>query len=646
MPQRDGPAAGEGIFVLRVVRGWEPDELARAAGLKPRSLGSYERGADVPPAAQQALLAALGFSPPDLEAAMAFVHRSRLAIRWPGPAADPSGRGSGPGLGRVGREAAQWFEGLVQAGLAEALPAEARPATPAPSTEAPAGRPAERAGEDDPPHALSPVPAAPPWGEALLILRTLRGLSQKELAQATGIPSWSISAYERLSYAPRASTLERLLEAMGCPFAVWEEALWFLQNARQHGPAAARREAGEGLRQEIERVANAESHAVAEFVAARFNRVLTAARLARSRQAAPALWRRLERCSPASRQWLVASSKEFHDAGFCELLCEESRRSAGDSAERARELAALAVVAAERLPGTAGWRSRVTGYARAHLANALRVGGDLPAAAAEMQHAVRAWQEGAADDPGLLNEARLLHLQASLCRDQRRLPETFRFLDQALAGDRWGETPCLLISKAKTLEETGGYEAALGLLQEAGARLEGAAGQSEPRLQLSVRVNLLILLCHLGRHTDAALLVDEVKGLARALGNDLDRVRVLWLDGRIASGLERLDEAAAIYGRVRGEFLARGIAYDAALATLELAGAYNRLGRTADVRRLARESAPIFAAQGVHREAQMALRLFQQAAEQEALTSQLVERLVTYLCRARKHPELRFDASS
>ncbi len=70
------------------------------------------------------------------------------------------------------------------------------------------------------------------------------------------------------------------------------------------------------------------------------------------------------------------------------------------------------------------------------------------------------------------------------------------------------------------------------------------------------------------------------------------------------------------------------------------------LGRRAEVRLLARQSAPIFAAQGVHREAQMALALFCQAAEAESATESFVRRLLGYLRLARHDAALRFEAEA
>src|ERR1700687_4910607 len=51
-----------------------------------------------------------------------------------------------------------------------------------------------------------------------------------------------------------------------------------------------------------------------------------------SRGEAPALWERFRACTEPGQLDLAREAAEFHTAGFAELLCEESRNAAGDSA--------------------------------------------------------------------------------------------------------------------------------------------------------------------------------------------------------------------------------------------------------------------------------------------------------------------------
>jgi tetratricopeptide (TPR) repeat protein len=117
-----------------------------------------------------------------------------------------------------------------------------------------------------------------------------------------------------------------------------------------------------------------------------------------------------------------------------------------------------------------------------HVANAIRVErNDLPPAGEPFERTRGQWEAGADTDPGLLNEARVLSLEASLRRTQRRVPEAVALLDRALAMDRWDETPLLLLGKAGALVELGDYEQSISVLQGAVGQIDA---EREPRQRL------------------------------------------------------------------------------------------------------------------------------------------------------------------
>jgi tetratricopeptide (TPR) repeat protein len=217
--------------------------------------------------------------------------------------------------------------------------------------------------------------------------------------------------------------------------------------------------------------------------------------------------------------------------------------------------------------------------------------------------------------------------------------EAQALLDQALAIDCWGETPSLLIAAAKAVEETGDFEQAIALLARAAAHPDP---ERDPRRLFLVRKNIAINLCHLGRHAEAQRLLPSLRSTAASLDNDLEILRLQWLEARVTAGLGDPADALAALVLVRSRFVALDLAYDAALVTLELAEIHVQLGHTAEVKTLAHSSVPIFHAQGVHREARMALDLFRHAADREAATADLLRRLVAYLYRAQRDPHLPF----
>jgi tetratricopeptide (TPR) repeat protein len=367
---------------------------------------------------------------------------------------------------------------------------------------------------------------------------------------------------------------------------------------------------------------------------------LRADRARQSRQEAEEQWERLKRYSPRDRRLLVEGAKEFQTWALCERLCAESEKAAAADANRALDLADLALRVAVLIPGEEGWRSRVQGYAWAHVGNARRVASDLPGADDAFARTRKLWVVGNPDDIDPLDEGRVLDLEASLRRAQRRLPEALELHDRALAMTIRADSAYILLNKANVQEDLGDFQGAVTSLQEASLLIDG---KIQPRLLFALKFNLAVNLDHLGWHSEAAALIAEARELAVQLGNALDLVRVLWLEGRIATGLGRKAEAVINFEQVRREFLARGLGFDTALVSLELALLYFEQGRTAEVRILAREMAPVFQAQGVHREALAALRLFCDAAEREVATADLARRVVNYLQRARHDPQLRFE---
>jgi hypothetical protein len=105
--------------------------------------------------------------------------------------------------------------------------------------------------------------------------------------------------------------------------------------------------------------------------------------------------------------------------------------------------------------------------------------------------------------------------------------------------------------------------------------------------------------------------------------------------------LGKREEAVALFQQVRSGFNSRGLSYDTALVSLELAAIYLEQGCTAEVRSLAQEVVRIFQAQQVHREALAGIKLFQEAAEKSTASVELVRRVLHDLYRARGASRLR-----
>ena len=361
-----------------------------------------------------------------------------------------------------------------------------------------------------------------------------------------------------------------------------------------------------------------------------------------ARQGAELLWDRLKRRAPAERRALVNRGLRFRTWALCERVAAESIRKAPNHPREALELAELALLIAERLPGERTWALRLQGYAWAHVSNARRVCNDLNGAEDAMVRARRFWEAGAAGDPGFLNQAWLPGLEAVLRRGQRRFPEALKRIDEALAldpGELRGE---ILLTKSAIFQILADPEGSAAALSEAAPLIDPVR---QPRNAFGLRFNLLVDLCHLERFEEAEPRLPEVRALAERLGEELDLTRVVWLEGKVTAGLGRLAEARGAFEQVRRVFGRRELTFDYALVSLELAVLLLEQEHTAEVRMLAEEMLRIFRTQKIEREALAALHLFCDAARRETATVDLARQLVRFLHRAQHDPGLRFMGS-
>jgi transcriptional regulator with XRE-family HTH domain len=476
---------------------------------------------------------------------------------------------------------------------------------------------------------------------ALRALRLRRGASVAALARLSGVSPGVLYNYERGATVPSRAELDRLAAALGSSPAAVDPILSGLDEgaARPSLPRSPLdptpdEEAALDLRlADLGRDFAERSRRWAADAARQ-------AAAAAARERAAAIWEGLRELAAGPRAALLAAEPGLVDWSLVELLCERSVDAAADTAERAVELAGLAVQAALLAPGEPAWCARMEGWARFFLANARRVQGRLDRARAEMDRARERWRAGEAVDPFPFAEWRLLDLEASLLRDGGHFEESLARLEQAL-----GRAPAtvmgrILLKKAFTLEQKGEAEEALAVLGAAEARIDPRA---EPRQAWAVAFNRVVNLCHLSRFSEARSLLPTLDSEAQRLGGELDQLRLLWLSGRVAAGLGDLSAARTAICRVRQELADRGIDYDFAVVSLDLAGLLLERGELAAVRRLPAELTPILKRQKLHRQARTAVAFFCRAVVQEKATAALARKVATFLRRAERSPGLCFE---
>lgn len=354
-------------------------------------------------------------------------------------------------------------------------------------------------------------------------------------------------------------------------------------------------------------------------------------------QEAPELWARLADLPYAEQLQTVEEDEDLHTWGLCQLLLKKSREAVFNDPGAAVELANLALRVVRHL-GEAydlNWVLDLKARCFAYLGNARRVLGELRSADDAFVKAEQCLARSSSGNPEVRVE--ILNLKSSLRRAQRRLDEALELADSSLElyrelGDRHGSGKALL-QKAKIVEGFGDLPKAIELLQNAAKEIDPV---SERRLFIYARYNLLGCLVQSTRVLEAEKLLPEVRDLLRVDAQPLDMIRLVWAEGLIHLGLRRLGPAEAAFREVQLGFLERRMGYDAALVSLDLALLYAQENCTADLKKLAAELMPIFESRDVHREAIVALLMFQRACEEEKLTVDLVRKFAEYLRRERR----------
>lgn len=247
------------------------------------------------------------------------------------------------------------------------------------------------------------------------LLRSLRGWSRDDLADALGTARNTIWRYEETTGPPDpVQALEEIASVVGLPPRLLERLLTAVAASRAAVASAA--DPGNPVKR-IEAFASELAAELSDFAHAATDLLLGGGLdlsapppHPEDREEAPELWEALSRYDASTRRILVEESARFRKWALCERLCAESRRAA--SPDEAQELADLALRIAELVPGEESWRRRLQGYAWAHVANASQARGEMAEAEEALETARRLWESGAPGDPGLLEEEWGLGLKA------------------------------------------------------------------------------------------------------------------------------------------------------------------------------------------------------------------------------------------
>jgi transcriptional regulator with XRE-family HTH domain len=257
------------------------------------------------------------------------------------------------------------------------------------------------------------------------VLRALSGLSQEEFERETRVEN--IAGIENGPRRPTASQVAQMCPSAGltpesCEMLIRQYEAHVAHIAHIGAAGSPRPE----RRPSPEHAAGiAGMAAIIEAFDARISRSgeERSARRAAEREQARSSWDRAKGLDFDDVALLARTSREYQNWALVELICDESARIEPGTAERARDLAALAVEIAGRIRASEGWRRRVLGFAMAHLANAQHAqhaqnaAGDPGAARETFAEAERLWESGE-DTEQVLDADRFRGLKASLTARQ------------------------------------------------------------------------------------------------------------------------------------------------------------------------------------------------------------------------------------
>ncbi len=313
------------------------------------------------------------------------------------------------------------------------------------------------------------------------------------------------------------------------------------------------------------------------------------------------------------------------DWGLVEAICESSRRLAASDQECAMGLAHAALNRARRTPVDVlgkGCRHELRALAWATLANAHRAQDQLEETRNAMAKATRQLDRGRPHLLGLVPA--VLSFRSDLEFWEHQPQTSLDTLAQALAMKPSDTLHArLLIQRSSRFIALGDSLAALESLREAAPLIDR---HLESGLWYCVVQHQLFILTELGQFEEAGTLLPEVQRLVAA-GNTLThQTHVHWIEARMAAGLGDSPTAEPLYHQVRQEFLGQGLAYRAAIVTLELAELLLPQGRLEEVRRLATGTLEEFQRQGVESRFVSALALVEQAVIGQRLTLEILRK--------------------
>lgn len=345
------------------------------------------------------------------------------------------------------------------------------------------------------------------------------------------------------------------------------------------------------------------------------------------------LWGRLLGMPEEGRLRAIKESSDFVGAPLFNWLLIRARRVCSSNPSRAVSLATAALIIGRERERRFG-DTRCLALGLSCLAWCLIVLRDYPPAERLLQEAAPLCENAG---HSIEERVRYVYAKGLFCAETGQANESENLLEEALLlerarGNRRGIV-CALVNIALAAMNRGDVRRGLDLYVAADELLQPES--DPPRLQLTVYSNLVIALCESGRPSEAVERMPRVVELADTIGGWYWKAYTVWLTGTLARAEGRYEDAAEIFGRVRGEFLAREHLVLFLEASLDLARTRLQQGRFQDLAELATELLAEAGKQSADERIMSSVACFAEAVSQETLSGQLIASLAVALRRVK-----------
>lgn len=338
---------------------------------------------------------------------------------------------------------------------------------------------------------------------------------------------------------------------------------------------------------------------------------------------------------PSHQRWQVIQAEDIPPvpllAGMLSVLSDLIH----DRPEDVLDLCRLGLAVAEPEGFEIASRSRASLMAEleANLANALRVLARLPTAERHMDRALRIADE----TPDQRVRGQVLLFASLLARDMRNFEAAFEFAEKARyqfrrIGDAEQETRVDRVEGVIWFFQAD-FPAAISRLQR--LAYDDTVDQAN---RLSATFFLVKSLVLTGAAFKTGGLLPQLNELARSFPSRHLDIQLSWLKGLIVGSLGDPAAGEALMSRAREYYLEKEILYDAALVTLDMAMVRFEAGHYDQAAEHAGGIVEAFAASGIHREALVALRYFQEAVRAKEETRERYQELQVFLPLSRRDP--------